>query len=96
MSDQFDALVARLAATPTDRALDQLDAEIARGVQRQRRDAQTLRTLAPMQMASLCLALVVGVTTGGAVTMAAAKPKPSEAFFSVSNLAPSTLLEGRQ
>ena len=96
MSDQFDALVARLAAAPTDHRLDQLDGEIARGIQHRRRDAQTVRTLAPMQMVSLCLALVVGVTAGGAVAITAAKPEPLSAFFSASSLAPSTLLEGRQ
>ncbi len=94
MSDQFDALVARLATAPTDHPLDRLDSEIARGIERRRRDARTVRTLAPMQMASFCLALVVGVTAGGAATMTLAKPKSQEAFFSVSSLAPSTLLEG--
>ncbi|MCX7587786.1 hypothetical protein [Phenylobacterium sp. 58.2.17] len=96
MSDQFDALVARLATAPTDHPLDLLDGEIARGIERRRRDAQTLRTLAPMQMASLCLAMVVGVTTGGALALNLAKPEPLGAFFSASSLAPSTLLEGVQ
>lgn len=95
MSDPFDALVARLAAAPIDRSLDQLDEEIARRIQRRRRDAQTVRTLAPLQAASLCLAIVVGVTTGGAIAMTDARSEPSGAFANVSTLAPSTLLEGR-
>ena len=95
MSDPFDALVARLAAAPIDRSLDQLDDEIARRIQRRRRDAHTVRSLAPLQAVSLCLAIVVGVTTGGAIAMTDARSEPSGAFANVSTLAPSTLLEGR-
>ncbi|MGH6997149.1 MAG: hypothetical protein ACREEO_03095 [Phenylobacterium sp.] len=95
MSDPFDALVAHLTTAPTDRPLDQLDSLIADGVQRRRRDARTARRLAPVQLASFCLAVVVGVSAGGAIAMTVPKPEPLGDFFSGSSLAPSTLLEGR-
>lgn len=97
MSERFDDLIARLVSTPTDRSLDGLDAEIGRSILRRRHEARTVSVLAPLQMASLGLALAVGVTAGGAAAISAAsKPQSFGAFSSVAHLAPSMLLEGEQ
>jgi hypothetical protein len=95
MSERLDDLVARLAATAVDRPLDGLEAEIGRHIMIQRRDAGATAALAPVRVASIALALAMGVTAGGAVATAAITgPQVYGTFSSSANLAPSTLLEG--
>lgn len=95
MSERFDDLVARLAASPVDRSLDGLDAEIGRSIVHRRREARTLAALGPVRVAAVGLALAMGLTAGGAVaTSALMAPQVSGEFAIASNLAPSTLLEG--
>lgn len=97
MSDRFDELVARLAASPMDRSLDGLDGEIGRSIADRRHDARTWAAMAPVRVASIGLALAMGVTAGGAVaTSAIVAPHPYGTFSVAANLAPSTLLEGRE
>ena len=97
MSERLDGLVARLAGAPTDRVLDDLEAEVSRGILLRRQDAVAVSALAPVRIASIGLALAMGVTAGGAVAAAAmTRPTPYETFSSSAHLAPSTLLEGRQ
>lgn len=95
MSERLDELVAHLAASPTDRSLDGLDAEIGYSIASRRREARTAAALGPVRLASLCLALAMGVTAGGALATAEiVGPHPYATFSSAANLAPSTLLEG--
>ncbi len=95
MSERLDELVAHLAASPTDRSLDGLDGEIGRSIADRRIHARTSAALAPVQVASIGLALVLGAAVGGAVaTSAIVAPHPYGTFAIAANLAPSTLLEG--
>lgn len=95
MSERLDELVARLAASPTDRSLDRLDGEIGHSIADRRREASTSAALAPVRLASVGLALAMGVTAGGAIATAEISgPHPYATFSSAANLAPSTLLEG--
>lgn len=95
MSDRLDELVGRLAGSPTDRPLDGFEAEIGRSIARRRRDAKEAVMLAPVRVASIGLALAMGVTAGGAAaTWVLLKPQPLSVFSSSAHLAPSSLLEG--
>ncbi len=95
MSERLDELVARLAETPTDRTLDNLEVEIGRGILLRRREAKTSAALVPVRVASVGLALAMGVTAGGALAASLVlAPHPYGTFSSSANLAPSTLLEG--
>ena len=97
MSERLDDLVARLARAPTDRVLDDLEVEVGRSILLRRRDAQAVSALAPVRMASIGLALAIGVTAGGTVAAAAmSAPTNYGTFSSSAHLAPSTLLEGRK
>ena len=96
MSERLDDLMARLAGVPTDRALDNLEVEVVRSILLRRRDALTAAALAPVRIASIALALVMGVAAGGAVAAATMAAPTSYRTFSSSHLAPSTLLEGRE
>ena len=94
MSQRLDDLLADLAAAPTDRSLDGLEAAIGRSLDLRRREARAARALAPVRVASVALAMAVGVTAGGAVATAAIlAPQPYGTFSSSAHLAPSTLLE---
>jgi hypothetical protein len=97
MTDRLDHLMAGLAATPTDRALDGFDAEVARGIARHREQARAAASLAPARVASLGLALAIGVTAGGVAAASALSPSKQFNGFAVQpHLAPSTLLDGRR
>lgn len=95
MSDRLDDLVARLATSPVDRPLDGLDEAIGRSIAHRRREARTVAALGPVRVASVGLALAMGLTAGGAVaTSALVAPQTGGEFAIASDLAPSTLLEG--
>lgn len=97
MNERLDELVARLAASPMDRSLDGLDGEIGRSIAGRRLQARTSAALAPVRVASVGLALVMGIAAGGAVaTSSIVAPHPYGTFSIAANLAPSTLLEGRE
>lgn len=94
MTRHLEDWIAALAAAPADRPLDALDAEIRRDIAARRREAQTVRALAPVRIATVGLALVLGVTAGGAAAMAAiSTAHPAGAFAAATQLAPSTLLD---
>ena len=95
MTERLDDLLERLAAEPIDRSLDQLQADIWRSVARRRVEFRTAAALAPVSMASVGLALAIGVLVG-VVTAAndVVFPHHSGTFSVVTDLAPSTLLEG--
>lgn len=95
MSERLDDLLARLAAQPVGRPLDGLESEVARRILIRRKEARTAIALAPVRVASIGLALAMGVTAGGAAATAAiAGPHAYGTFSASANLAPSTLLEG--
>ena len=95
MDERLDSLVERLAALPTDRSLDHFDADVDRGRVRWEALAHVSRALAPVNVASVGLALAIGLTVGGATAAASvAVTHPPVAFPVASELAPSTLLEG--
>jgi hypothetical protein len=95
MTTDLDDWVASLAAETTDRSLDGLEARIGRDIAIRRRDAHTVRALAPVRMATVGLALAIGVTTGGAAATAAIRTAhPAGPFAAGTQLAPSILLDG--
>ena len=97
MSDRLDELIDRLAATPTDRSLDGLEADVGRGIRQHRSEARATTLLATVRIATVGIALAMGITTGGVTAATAmAGPRASGVFSGAANLAPSTLLEGRR
>lgn len=97
MSERLDELIHRLAVSRTDQSLDGLVAEVGRSIAAHRRDAGMLAALAPIRVASVSLALAMGLTAGGAVAASAAlTPQHYASFSSGADLAPSSLLERRR
>jgi hypothetical protein len=95
MTRHLDDWIAALAAAPADRRLDRLEAQIGDDIAARRRDARTVKALAPLRIATVGLALAMGVTAGGAAAIAAIRaPQPAGPFAAATQLAPSTLLEG--
>ena len=95
MRDDLDHLMMQLASGRTGRSLDGLEDAVLSGVWRRREDIGATRALAPIRLASVSLALAIGVTAGG---MAAAttllEPRQLSPFATQAHLAPSTLLGG--
>ena len=95
MSDRLDRLLAKLAAAPTDQPLALLEAHIGRGVNQYRCDSRAASALTPVRIASVALALAMGVTFGGVTASTAiTAPQQPNAFAVEADLAPSTLLDG--
>lgn len=97
MTLNIDELVQRLAVQPIDRSLDGLELEVSRDIARRRADLKTNAALAPIRLASIGLALAMGVTVGGLVAASTiSTPQQFSTFSTMAHLAPSTLLEGGQ
>ena len=97
MSDRLDALIDRLAGSPLDRPLGEFETQIGRIIARRRRDLKVTAQLAPVWIASIALALAIGVTAGGAVAASAVmRRQPLGVLSSSAHLAPSSLLEASQ
>ncbi|HKR88007.1 MAG TPA: hypothetical protein VJS38_07510 [Phenylobacterium sp.] len=95
MTRDLDDWIAELAAAPVDRSLVGLEASVGRAITAKTREARTLKALGPVRLATLGLALAMGVTAGGAVATAAiGTATPAGAFAAGARLAPSTLLDG--
>jgi hypothetical protein len=95
MGERLDELLDRLATSSADPRLDGLEESIGRKIAERRRDARMAVTLAPVRVASVAIALALGVTAGGAAaTTALMTPKAYGTFSAGAHLAPSTLLEG--
>jgi hypothetical protein len=95
MSDDLDHLMARLAATPMAMPAS-LDQEVMALIASRREELRKSRTLAPLRVASVGAAMLIGVLAGGAAALtAAAEPRHFSTFSTDAHLAPSTLLEGR-
>ena len=97
MSERLDLLIGQLAVAPTDRTLDQVEAEVFRGIGRQRAQGRAAAALTPVGVATVGLALAMGVVVGGLTTATDANSlRHSDSFSVAANLAPSTLLEGER
>ena len=95
MRDDMDHLMARLAATGPERSLDGFEQAVLRGVAKRREDIRAAHALAPVHVASVGIALAIGVTTGGvAAATNISQPRQLSPFSVAAHLAPSTLLEG--
>jgi hypothetical protein len=95
MSEQLDYLIARLAAAPTDRSLERLEAEVSRGIGRRRAASSAWAAFRPVGVASVGLALMIGLTAGG-LSATSTATRDATAFSLAGDLAPSNLLEGRR
>lgn len=92
MTDRLDELLARLAAAPIDRRLDQLEPAVWAQIDGARRE--TLRGAVLSWRAALAaMMLTAGAFASG---VAAAQSEESSPFAIHAPLAPSTLLEGGQ
>jgi hypothetical protein len=94
VSERLDYLVARLATAAPDRSLDGFEAEIGRGIGRWRVEGRIAAALRSVRLASIGLALVIGITAGGLAVIGIGSAKSSGLFGPGAALAPSTLLEG--
>ena len=95
MRDDMDHLMARLAGTGPERSLDGLEEAVLQGVAQLREEAKTAKALAPIRVASVGVALAIGITTGGmAAATTSSQPRQVSPFSAVAHLAPSTLLDG--
>ena len=95
MSHELDQLLGRLAAADVPMP-GRLDQAILATIASRREDRRLSGMLAPVRVASIGLAMAVGVSAGGfAAVTAAAEPRQFSTFSSEPHLAPSTLLEGR-
>ena len=95
MRDNLDHLMSRLADARPERSLDDFEHVMLQGVARRRDDIQAARALAPIRVASIGVALAIGVTTGGmAAASTLTQPPQVSPFSTAAHLAPSTLLEG--
>lgn len=97
MRDEMDHLMARLAAFGPERSLDGFEQAVLRGVAQRREDIRATNALAPIRMASVGMALAIGVTAGGvAAATNVSQPRQLSPFSMAAHLAPSTLLEGAE
>lgn len=93
MSDRLDELVGRLAMMPPDRSLDGLELEVGRTMARRRAEARASHALTPIRLASVGLAMAMGVTAGGVAASAAIDTSAQGGGMMAGvELAPSTLL----
>jgi len=96
MRDDLDELLGRLATDGPARSPDGLEEAVLRGVARRREEARTVQALSqPYRIASVGVALAIGVTAGGMAAVTTSSQARQVSPFSIAaNLAPSTLLGG--
>lgn len=95
MRDEIDHLMARLASAEPERSLEGFEQAVLNGVAHRREEVRTARALAPARVASVGVALAIGITTGGiAAATTVSQPRQVSPFSAAAHLAPSTLLEG--
>lgn len=92
MDNRVDELFGRLAVGPVDRSLEGMEHEIGRAIARRRSDAGMVAAFAPVQLASVALALVLGAAGGLGATSTVLAHTYGTPFANGSELAPSTLL----
>ena len=95
MSHELDNLLAGLAVSGPDQLLTGLEARVLDSIARRREEARANARLAPLRVASVGMAMALGVTAGGmAAATTATQPRQLSTFSADAHLAPSTLLEG--
>lgn len=95
MSHDLDQLMGRLAATEVAMP-ENLEEAILATIAGRRDDRRLSGMLAPVRVASIGLAVAIGISAGEfAAVTAAAEPRQFSTFSSEPHLAPSTLLEGQ-
>ena len=93
MNNSLDSLLTQLRDQNLDRELGAVEYDVHRRIVLER---SAKAGLAPVRMAAVGIALVLGTGVGGLTAASAvAAPKPS-IFATADALAPSTLLEGRR
>lgn len=93
MGARLDRVFEQLAARPADRSLESLDLEVVRAIRKRRSDARTASALAPVRIASVGMALAMGVAVGAVTAAAIETPRQPGVSLMASRLAPSTLLD---
>ena len=95
MRDEIDHLLAQFASAGPERSLEGFEQAVLSGISHLREDARTAKALAPARVASVGVALAIGITTGGiAAATTVSQPRQVSPFSAAAHLAPSTLLEG--
>ncbi|QUD90538.1 hypothetical protein [Phenylobacterium montanum] len=94
MTRNLDDWIAELANAPADRSLAGLEASVEQSIAERRRETRAIAALAPVQAATLAVALAMGVAAGGVVIGTATRGQPAGVFAAATLLAPSTLLDG--
>lgn len=94
MSHDLDQLLSRLAAAKVAMP-GNLEQAILATIASRRDDRRLSCVLAPVRVASIGLAMAIGISAGEfAAVTATAEPRQFSTFSSDPHLAPSTLLEG--
>jgi hypothetical protein len=95
MPNDLDRLLVKLAAAEPPLA-EGLESTVLAGIARRRVDMRNGKALAPFRVASVGVALAMGVTAGGiAAAATVGPPRPLSPFTGDAHLAPSTLLVGQ-
>jgi hypothetical protein len=95
MSNELDNLLAGLAVSGPDHLLGGLEARVLNSIARRREEERANARLAPLRVASVSMAMALGVTAGGmAAATTLTQPPQLSTFSADAHLAPSTLLEG--
>ncbi|MEO8313397.1 MAG: hypothetical protein ABI645_01265 [Pseudomonadota bacterium] len=97
MTAKLDDLLGRLRSAQADRSLDAIESEVLNRISASRRHRRAQGALAPVQLATVGLSLLFGLTVGAVLAGTAPSHARTTALFdSVARLAPSTLLEGHK
>jgi hypothetical protein len=92
MDDRIDRLLQALSTSPTDRSLDRFETDLGRAIAERRAEPRSAYALTPVRLASVGLALAIGIVAGGVIGSLAA-PHPPATFGLAQDLAPSSLLD---
>jgi hypothetical protein len=96
VNDRLDRALDLLTAEPLDRRLDQLEPAVWARIEAARQARDSLSLFLPVRAAAVVAALAFGVAIGGFGASEARAERQEVAVFSLeTQLAPSTLLEGR-
>ncbi len=93
MSEHLDEVIRQLAATPTDRHLGRMDAELSNDIRLRRRQVRVATALAPVSAVVVAGALAFGLAIGAVTAAAAGASHGLEGMTEAGRLAPSSLLD---
>ena len=93
MNDRLDSLLTQLRDQALDRELSAVEYDVRRLIAH---DRSASAGLAPVRLAAVGIALVLGTGVGGLTAASALAAPRSSIFASADALAPSSLLEGRR